>query len=373
MLALGLVAGVLNNTVTVPNHNNEHIHPNAVNVALAENHAALVGLNTPVHPYADLFNDTAIDPLARASMMPEDEIWQNYLDSHSITPAQPRTLVKAETIEETILALLDGFDVDVPNISAAHTLIETLGSVDSALQQMAKDGKLHDIESKELVFDLCQVQGGGSFCSGNRGIPRYLMPQTAGEVVSGSAAEKLLAVQNAERLAKGGSVSDTVEGSEAFVAYLLKKGGITTSSPTRIRSDKLKATQRDMQGHKVAGMLAASKAGKYDPSKQPIFVSKDGYVVDGHHRWAATLAADFEDGILGNNHFMNVIVIDAPLSEIIRLANEWTDDFGIAKKHVATTHSVEDRAAMFPHIRRAVGQVAASNSSDSKVAQRWVS
>ena len=109
----------------------------------------------------------------------------------------------------------------------------------------------------------------------------------------------------------------------------------------------------------------ASKAGKYDPSKQPIFVSKDGYVVDGHHRWAATLAADFEDGILGNNHFMNVIVIDAPLSEIIRLANEWTDDFGIAKKHVATTHSVEDRAAMFPHIRRAVGQVAASNSSDS--------
>jgi hypothetical protein len=272
-----------------------------------------------------------------------DEKWQNYLASLMIEPLGPRRLVETATIEEAIMALLDGHEVDMPDIAGAHTLIEDLAKMVSTLEQMVKDGEIDDSALKNFVFDLCQVtvQGTSAFCLGNKGIPRFMMPQAAGQVVPGSAAERLLEKQNAERLAKGEKISDEVEGTEEFLAYLLEKGGITAGEPERVASDKLKATQRDMQGHKVAGMLGAKKAGKYDPSKKPIFVSRDGYVVDGHHRWAATLGADFEDGILGNDHLMNVIVLDAPISQILRLANEWTDEFGIAKKPVAKRSDVD--------------------------------
>ena len=272
-----------------------------------------------------------------------DEKWQNYLASLMIEPSEPRKFVETATIEEAIMALLDGHDVDMPDIAGAHTLIEDLAKMVSTLEQMVKDGEIDDSALKNFVFDLCQVtvKGTSAFCLGNKGIPRFMMPQAAGQVVPGSAAERLLEKQNAERLAKGEKISDEVEGTEDFLAYLLERGGITAGEPERVASDKLKATQRDMQGHKVAGMLGAKKAGKYDPSKKPIFVSRDGYVVDGHHRWAATLGADFEDGILGNDHLMNVIVLDAPISQILRLANEWTDEFGIAKKPVAKRSDVD--------------------------------
>ena len=86
-----------------------------------------------------------------------------------------------------------------------------------------------------------------------------------------------------------------------------------------------------MNGEKVGGMMTSKD---YDPSAEPIFVSRDGYVVDGHHRWAATVGKDAEDGKLGNNHKMNVIELDAPISQILKEANAWTDSFGIKRKKV---------------------------------------
>jgi hypothetical protein len=78
-------------------------------------------------------------------------------------------------------------------------------------------------------------------------------------------------------------------------------------------------------GPKVAGMMTAAS---YDPGKRPIFVSRDGYVIDGHHRWAAIVGRDAADGRLGGSK-MNVIQVDAPISRILRIANTWAAQFGI--------------------------------------------
>jgi len=211
----------------------------------------------------------------------------------------------------------------MPDIEGAHTLIKKLAD-------MAQDAKKRG--DKPIKYDLCKVAVAGTngFCGGNKGIPRDAMPQAKGEVVKGSQAEKLLAKQNKDRVERGKKPTTEVDGTKEFLAYM-EKAGIKQSKPTKMRSDKLKATQRDMNGEKVGGMMTSKD---FDSSKEPIFVSKDGYVVDGHHRWAATLGKDMADGKLGNNHKMSVIVLDAPISRILKEANAWTDSFGIKRKTV---------------------------------------
>ena len=229
----------------------------------------------------------------------------------------------AKTVEEGIKRVLAGENVDMPDVAGAHTLVKELA-------KMAQDAKKRGGE--KLRYDLCKVsvKGTNLFCGGNKGIPRDAMPQAKGDVVKGSKAEKLLAKQNTERVKNGEKATDEVDGTKEFLTHL-EKAGISASKPKRVRSDKLSATQQDMNGEKVGGMMTSKD---YDPSAEPIFVSRDGYVVDGHHRWAATLGKDAQDGKLGNNHKMNVIVLDAPISKILKEANAWTDSFGIKRKKV---------------------------------------
>lgn len=229
----------------------------------------------------------------------------------------------AKTIEEGIRRVLAGEVIDMPDVKGAHTLIKELA-------KMAIDAEKRG--DKPIKYDLCKVsvKGTNLFCAGNKGIPRDAMPQAKGDAVKGSKAEKLLAKQNAKRVKDGKEPKTEVDGTEEFLAHL-EKAGISASKPKRVRADKLKATQQDMNGEKVGGMMTSKD---YDPSKEPIFVSRDGYVVDGHHRWAATVGRDAKDGRLGNDKKMNVIVLDAPISQILKEANAWTDSFGIKRKTV---------------------------------------
>lgn len=297
----------------------------------------------------DINDAIRFTPTTPDDVLPTDDDWDNYLASLAIEPQAPRQLVKVNSVEEAVLAVLDGHDVDMPDIEGAHTLIDDFARLVVTLEQMVHDKEITDDVLKNFVFDLCQVtvRGTSAFCLGNKGIPRYLMPQALGDAIPGTTAAEWLERQNAERIAKGEKISNEVDGTADFIRFL-KDHDLEISEPTTVRSDKLKATQRDMQGHKVAGMLAGAKRGKFDkatgkfdpskkwnPGKNPIFISSDGYVIDGHHRWAAQLGMDFMDGQLGNDHEMGVVIVDAPISKIIRLANQWTEEFGIAKKPVA--------------------------------------
>ena len=68
-----------------------------------------------------------------------------------------------------------------------------------------------------------------------------------------------------------------------FLKYL-KKNNVSTEKKLVDPSD-LKATQGQFHKEKIKDLMNAIEAGKL--KKEPILVSKDNYVIDGHHRWLA--------------------------------------------------------------------------------------
>lgn len=68
-----------------------------------------------------------------------------------------------------------------------------------------------------------------------------------------------------------------------FLSYL-KKNDIKTEKKL-VDPSKLRATQGQFHKEKIKGLMDAIEAGEL--KKEPILVSKDNYVIDGHHRWLA--------------------------------------------------------------------------------------
>jgi hypothetical protein len=68
----------------------------------------------------------------------------------------------------------------------------------------------------------------------------------------------------------------------------------------------LKATQSELNGGKVGGMANAIAACKTEILGRSIFESKDNYVLDGHHRWAAGVGVEYANGVADNEIMMHV-------------------------------------------------------------------
>ena len=168
-------------------------------------------------------------------------------------------------------------------------------------------------------FNLCKVTVPGTnlYCEGNAGIPREEMPQFKGKPTPGSPASKMPVDASGE--------VDT----EPMFKKMLKEKGIKTVE-TEIPSDALKATQSELVGSKVAGMAKALEKDPNHPGiTAPIYVSRDGFVIDGHHRWAAVTSAAIAAGKPAN---MKVIVIDMDIKDAIPLANSFAEEIGVAAK-----------------------------------------
>jgi hypothetical protein len=75
---------------------------------------------------------------------------------------------------------------------------------------------------------------------------------------------------------------------DEFVAYL-ENLGATVNFETAVQVDTLKPVQNEISLERMARIMARVKEGYYKDLnllKLPLFVSKDGYILDGHHRWA---------------------------------------------------------------------------------------
>ena len=174
---------------------------------------------------------------------------------------------------------------------------------------------------KPEFFNLCDVSVPGTnlYCDGNLGIDRNDMPQFKGDARPGSPASKLPKNKNGE-----------VDG-EAFFKELLVKDGIKVDGPHDVPPDRLKATQKNMVGDKVAGMYKGLEENPNDPGlTAPIYVSNDGYVLDGHHRWAAIVAYNAKNP--DKPIPMKVNIIDEPIKPLVNRANKYADHIGIEKK-----------------------------------------
>jgi hypothetical protein len=185
------------------------------------------------------------------------------------------------------------------------------------LDKLAKEAKQKGTEAPN--YNLCKitVKGTNLYCDNNLGIPRAEMPQFKGKPQPNTPASKMKADANGE--------VDT----EAVFKEMLKKKGIKTAE-TEIPSDALKATQSELVGTKVAGMAKALEKDPNNPGiTAPIYVSRDGYVIDGHHRWAAVTSNAIANGKPAK---MKVIVIDDDAKNIIPMANKFAQDIGVSSK-----------------------------------------
>jgi len=220
---------------------------------------------------------------------------------------RPKVLRVKDMDKAAKLAAL-GYVVEVDSVDEAHTLIEELARM--AVEASKSSGK-------KISYNLCNVTVGGTnlFCNESYDLARTQMPQFSADlktgVKEGSRASKLKANDRGE-----------VSGVDDFKSYARSKGYKLTNR--KVQASRLKATQKELGSDKVGGMMNNEK---FDPEGEPIFVSRDGYVIDGHHRWASQLGRDLRDGKLGDK-YLNVIEIDAPITEIIPFANQWATAYG---------------------------------------------
>ena len=127
------------------------------------------------------------------------------------------------------------------------------------------------------------------------------------------------------------------------------ESGVKTDPNGKMLARKLKASQAEMEGVKVAGMMLDPKR---DPKKQKIWVSSDGYVIDGHHTWAAAVGRDAEDGNLDNDMEMDVVIVDMPMSKVYHLSTKWTRDVWASSCRREEARSVGTNVGARPEISK---------------------
>ena len=219
--------------------------------------------------------------------------------------------VHTSNIDDAALALSRNKKVVLSQPKQVSTLL-------LKLKQMAADADARG--EKAPVYNLCNVSVNGTnlFCSESKGVPRVLMPQLKGIPIPGSKAASLTPDSRGE-----------VDITDNFREYLSSKGiGMTDDDE---RADYLKATQNELNGAKVAGIAGAIRANKLDKAR--LFVSKDNYIVDGHHRWAATVAVDLDDNNPGDLR-MPVARVDMDIIELLQASNDFAREYGIPQSDV---------------------------------------
>ena len=220
--------------------------------------------------------------------------------------------VKVRSGEEAVHELLQGHKVELPSEGEVSIMLDKLRAV------------VKDAESKgdkAPAINLCNVtvKGSSLFCVNSKGVPRIKMPQLSGIPTPGSRADKLPKNKKGE-----------VDLGEMFRAHMEAMGHTVTDET--MPAEHLMASQNELNGTKVAGMAKAMEEGKIPNAR--IFVSKDNYVVDGHHRWAAKIGSDLADGV--NDHVeMDVAKIDMSILDLLAEANKFSIDMGIPQASMA--------------------------------------
>lgn len=191
-------------------------------------------------------------------------------------------VIQTTKVEDAQRALFENRRVELDQPRKVSTLIKRLG-------RTTKDM----IEKGEAApnFNLCNVtvKGTSLFCGGSKGIPRVQMPQL-----------------------------DTEQTKNFLKA--LKKEGFTVKKDTEYAAH-LRATQNELSGVKV---WQQTEKAKIDPSRleKRLVVSRDNYILDGHHHWAAKIGQDAKNNKLFNNKKMRVSRVDASITQLLERAKK---------------------------------------------------
>lgn len=150
------------------------------------------------------------------------------------------------------------------------------------------------------------------------GPDRDLMPQLSGAPLPGSRADKMYPNRPA---------GTEVDLTSLFQDWLIKRG--TPVIDTEVDVLQLKPTQDQLVGPKVLGIAKFMDTAPADsPVFEPIFVTKDDFVVDGHHRWAAEVVLD---EVEHKPRKMKVRQIQADKPTALALATKFMDYYGLPR------------------------------------------
>ena len=211
----------------------------------------------------------------------------------------------------------DGKHVELAQPRMVSTLLDKLKALtDDAIAK----------GDKAPIYNLCgvSVQGSNLFCAQSKGVPRVEMPQLTGKAVPGSESDKM------PRDKRG-----NVDVSAAFRTHLEHDLGIKVSD-THEGASYLKASQDELNGAKVAMLFNARRQGTYD--EIPIFVSKDNYIIDGHHRWASAVADGYGEDQPDID--MPVMRVDMGITQLLEEADKFTTAIGIEHRSVTKSAAV---------------------------------
>jgi hypothetical protein len=217
--------------------------------------------------------------------------------------------VKTADVDEAIRLLGEGKRVELNQPRQLTLLVDKLS--DMVAEAQARGEEAPD-------YDLCKVtvRGTNIFCAENKGVPRAQMPQLKGFPTEGSRADALPRDKRGE-----------VDLAGHFREYLLSLGVSVETGEER--ADHLRASQRELNGVKVGGIARYLQSGGTIEGP-PLFVSRNNYVVDGHHRWAAEVANDYADG--KPDTMMRVDRIDMDILEILVEANLFASEWGLPQQ-----------------------------------------
>jgi hypothetical protein len=275
---------------------------------------------------AKLAKDAEADKETEKVQEPKEDSEFNPIDSKDVAKempqADPETFAGGSDIPDGVTPEeLEKFNTDIQKVA----------------QQVA-DAKAKGEPAPNINLCDVTVPGTNLYCDDNLGIPRDEMPQFKGNAQPGSRAAAMDVDASGE--------VDT----EPVFKEMLKEKGIKTLQ-TQIPADKLKATQKDLVGAKVVGMMDVLKDPNHPAFEKitaPIYVSRDGHVIDGHHRWAAIVAHNAANP--DNQIPMKTTVLDMDIKDAIPMANKFAEDMGIAAKKADANKEEPQKVTSAPKV-----------------------
>lgn len=211
--------------------------------------------------------------------------------------------------------LKEEFDKAIQHNDVPNTLLLLKLIVDDAVRKGAQAPD----------YNVCNlhIKNTRLFCEENKGIKRANMPQLVGKPIPGTPAADLPL-----------NIRGEVDATNNFAEYLENNKNYTITVE-KVPAAALKATQNEIVGSKVAGIWLATQDPESSSYKKvvesPIFVSRDNYILDGHHRWAAAVARAISQGRL-DKLMMKTKRVDVSIDQLVKDANKFAQEFGIQEE-----------------------------------------
>jgi SPP1 gp7 family putative phage head morphogenesis protein len=224
--------------------------------------------------------------------------------------------IHTDDVNEALKALAAGRHVILDQPRQVSTLLEKM-------REMVEDAVAKG--EKAPTYNLCNVsvKGTNLFCAESKGIPRIKMPQLKGVPTKGSMIDKEEELYPKDEKGKVNLAPD-------FVADLREHG--VTVIDDKEDASYLRASQDELDGGRVARMY--HQLGEHDVT-DPIVVSRDNYIVDGHHHWAARVAKELEKG---KPLKIKVLRVDMGIIDLLKRANEFSEKMQMP--HISVSRNV---------------------------------